>query len=281
MAVAVESEWIDRPSATDLARLALRDQSAEILDWSLQPVAYDASNPVSLGVHRLAGTATLKGKQLCWSLILKVIRSPVGVEIAPGITLPAAVGDPPPGHFSNWRREILAYQSGVLRELPEGLAAPRCFRLEEKIACTYWVWLEDVADAFADSWTPARYGVAAHCLGRFNGAYLTGHPLPSEPWLGDGWQRSWIADMEQCGGWDGDELEIRFGCAASAALRYSFTKAYYAAMDMVDPARRSHVEAQTGQQIEAVSRREASRLSFLLDLADEARTLLPRLRSAR
>jgi hypothetical protein len=47
-------------------------------------------------------------------------------------------------------------------------------------------------------------------------------------------------------------------------------------LDVVDPALRARVEGQAGQEIEAIGRRQAERLAFLLDLADKARALLPR-----
>jgi len=64
----------------------------------------------------------------------------------------------------DWRREALAYHSGLLDDLPGDLTAPRC------------------------------YGVAARHLGQFNGVYLAGRPLPTQPWLNRGFLRAWTAD---------------------------------------------------------------------------------------
>jgi hypothetical protein len=49
-----------------------------------------------------------------------------------------------------------------------------------------WLWLEEVVDAIGPRWPPAAHGVAARHLGRFNGAYLDGRPLPGDPWLSTG-----------------------------------------------------------------------------------------------
>jgi Ser/Thr protein kinase RdoA (MazF antagonist) len=40
-----------------------------------------------------------------------------------------------------------------------------------------------VAEPAGARWSLARYGAAARHLGRFNGAYLVGRPLPDAPWL--------------------------------------------------------------------------------------------------
>jgi hypothetical protein len=40
-----------------------------------------------------------------------------------------------------------------------------------------------VVDTSGSIWPVARFGIAAHHLGRFNGAYLAGRPLPQATWL--------------------------------------------------------------------------------------------------
>ena len=39
--------------------------------------------------------------------------------------------------------------------------------------------------------------MAARHLGRFNGAYLTGHPLPDFPWLSQNWVQGWLSRYEK------------------------------------------------------------------------------------
>ena len=54
------------------------------------------------------------------------------------------------------------------------------------------IWLEDIQET-PKTWTVERHGIAARHLGQFNGAYLTGRPLPAEqPWLYRGRAREWI-----------------------------------------------------------------------------------------
>jgi hypothetical protein len=56
-----------------------------------------------------------------------------------------------------------------------------------------WIWMEEIKDAFGPQWPVEHYGVVARHLGQFNGAYLTGHLLPSWPWVGSGWFRGAVA----------------------------------------------------------------------------------------
>jgi len=55
-----------------------------------------------------------------------------------------------------------------------------------------WLWLEHIQVDEARVWLPARWQRAARDLGRFNGAYLAGRPLPHAPWLGGQRLRTWV-----------------------------------------------------------------------------------------
>jgi len=109
-----------------------------------------------------------------WSLVLKILDAQPDSDIAGS-------------HY--WRREAEAYQSGLLDNLPAGLAAPRCFGVTEYANESCWLWLEDIADDIG-YWPLERYRLAAYHLGRFNAMYLTSRPLPTEPWLSASWIRN-------------------------------------------------------------------------------------------
>jgi hypothetical protein len=53
--------------------------------------------------------------------------------------------------------------------------------------------MEDVKNDIGPKWPLEHYGVVACHLGQFNGAYLTGKPLPAYPWLNAQWRRSNVA----------------------------------------------------------------------------------------
>ena len=100
--------------------------------WQVQPLSA-SSGAATAGVYRVSGTVTDDGTHLEWALVLKIIR-------------PAAAAWNPTAreidHPIYWKREALAYASGLLDDLPGDIAAPRCFALEERADESCWLWLE-------------------------------------------------------------------------------------------------------------------------------------------
>jgi hypothetical protein len=97
-----------------------------------------------------------------------------------------------PSDPNYWKREYLAYASGLLAALPPGLRAPRCVGASEPSDDTAWLWLEDQGAPDAAPWSLARYRLAARHAGQLNGAYLTDRPLPAIPWLSAGVARWYV-----------------------------------------------------------------------------------------
>ena len=166
-------------SGVDTATLApmvrdLLDEPAAVVaaEWSCRPLGGGASE--GLGLYRVTGSARVGGATRPWALVCKVCAPANGAD-------PGAWDYPP--------REPLAYGSGLLAALPGGLAAPRCLAVEAQPDGTTRLWLEAVADAHPGPWPLDRYALVARRLGRFNGAYLAGAPLPDQPWLSRGWLR--------------------------------------------------------------------------------------------
>ncbi len=199
-------ETLERDSLIGPVRRALGDAAAEILDWQHAPLSYANRTPVSGGVYRVAGHARVQGAVHPWSLILKITRSPAGRSWPDGRVAPAGWGTDPT-HNQYWRREALAYRSGLLDDLPGDLVAPRCFGVDERSDDTIWLWIEEVHETERRPWPLARYGLAARHLGQFNGAYLSGRPISPEPWINRGFLRAWssetasIALIEQADTW--------------------------------------------------------------------------------
>ena len=98
-----------------------------------------------------------------------------------------------PTHWNYWKREALAYQSGILdsasSEVGDGLAAPRCRGVVERSPTEVWLWLEDIDGVLASECPLQRYRRAACHLGRLQDSYLTGHPVPDQAWLTRNWLR--------------------------------------------------------------------------------------------
>ncbi|MBB6035847.1 phosphotransferase [Phytomonospora endophytica] len=114
---------------------------------------------VTGGVTRLSGTCHTGGGRETFSLIRKNLR--------PLTSGRHAIASREPDHWAYWRREALAYESGVLPTGP-GLRAPRCFGVVDDA-----VYLEDVDGE------PEKPVVAAARLGRWQATAK----IPQVPWL--------------------------------------------------------------------------------------------------
>jgi hypothetical protein len=156
---------------------ALLDESAAVIagGWSCLPLGGGGGE--GLGLYRVTGSARVGGASRPWALVCKVSAAADGTD---------------PGAWDYPAREGLAYGSGLLAMLPGGLAAPRFLAFETQPDGTSWLWLEAVTDALPGSWPLERYARVARHLGRFNGAYLVGAPLPDRPWLSRGWLRDFV-----------------------------------------------------------------------------------------
>jgi hypothetical protein len=161
---------LDRQTLVVPVRRALRCETAEVLGWDYERIGQNLLAMNTGGLYRFHGKARDRGQTVEWSLVLKSIQQPGG-------------GSDSPSHHAYWRREVEVYQSDLLDDLPEGLAAPRCFGTVEMPGGGIGVWLEEIIETPGGDWPLARYALAARHLGRFNGVYLTDRPLPSYPWL--------------------------------------------------------------------------------------------------
>ncbi|MEO8288147.1 MAG: phosphotransferase [Chloroflexota bacterium] len=164
---------IEQQELTEVVRAVLDRHTAVLTNCHVQPL-HGGMGPVTHGTYRLSGTALDSGCELSWSVILKIISLNV-----PGTHFMFE----DEAHPLYWKREALAYGSGLLNNLPGGVTAPRCYRITEQNSSTTWLWLEDVQDAHPAGWSLEQYALAARCLGRFNGSYLAGLPMPTQPWL--------------------------------------------------------------------------------------------------
>lgn len=163
---------IDHATMAGLASAALGRPSA-LLEWQAEAINPGIGSTTG-GMYRFTGSALVDGRPAPWSIVLKVMRlgassdNPAAREIE---------------HPLYWEREALVYQSDLLDSLPGGLAAPRCLGVMRRPHDTIWLWLEEARDRYGPQWPLEQYASAARCLGRFNGAYLAGRPIPAHPWL--------------------------------------------------------------------------------------------------
>ena len=180
-----EIKDIDSTVLTEPVRQALGSPTAEIRHWEHHPISYINTEVSNLGLHRFKGTAWDQREDRLWSIVLKAVDAPVN--------------DTDPSYWNYHRREILAYEEGLLTDLPGGISAPRCLGVTKFPGGICWLWLEDVLNPGSPAWSLTEYGLVARHLGQFNGAYLTGHALPNLPWLSQNWLRGWLSYYEASG----------------------------------------------------------------------------------
>jgi Phosphotransferase enzyme family len=167
--------WFRNLQISDLqpiVRQVLNRPTAELVDWKIQRMGGGVSEYTgrSFGIFRVNGTARVDDQEQPWSAVVKVFGPSDHSELNDA------------AHPGYWKREVLAYQSGLLWQLPGGVTAPRCYAIQELPDGVYCVWLEMVRERDGQ-WTREQHHRAAHHLGRFNGAYLTGLTLPEADWF--------------------------------------------------------------------------------------------------
>jgi len=167
---------IDPTRLEEVVRELFGKKTIRVADWAAEPIhgGLDRNNCLI----RCRGHAKDGEQSLPWSLVIK-------------ITGKVANNDDPAG-YQYWKREALVYQTELRDRLPPDLSAPRCLGVDEHGDDTVWIWMEDIRDDLEGNWQMEAYGQAAHQLGRFNGAFLAGKPLPSEPWLAKKFLRNYV-----------------------------------------------------------------------------------------
>ena len=165
---------IDSTTLAQVVGNVLDTHTAEIEQWQVEPAGVSRGSATA-GVYRVSGVARDGETASEWAVILKIIR-PAASDFNP------AADDM--DHPLYWKREALAYESGLLDNLPADMCAPHCYAVETRDDNSCWIWLEAMLDDFGEQWPLALYRHAAVVLGRFNGAFLTGRSIPDHPWLG-------------------------------------------------------------------------------------------------
>jgi len=171
-------ETVDGLILTPLVRQSIQRDKAEIIAWKMETLYGGGS--LNSEIRRFSGTARDGGEVLDWSLILKIIRSTDRQE------------DPTSRRY--WKREALAYQSGLLDQLPGRICAPRCFGIVEQAGLEMWLWLEEIIDEIRGRWSLDHYGNVARQLGQFNAAGLGKQAEFAYPWLTKGILRESVGD---------------------------------------------------------------------------------------
>jgi len=173
---------IDPDFFSEVVRQDLESPEFEVGEWEVTPISHVKVINTTGGLFCFNGKGWDSRRMRPWSVVLKIVKRPEGEgeEIQ---------------EWGYWRRELLAYQSGLLTGLPEGIGAPRCYGVCEH-ANDGWIWMENIHEDNRLNWDLAHFERAARQLGRFAGAYLVGTPLPNQTWLCRSLFRSIFADGE-------------------------------------------------------------------------------------
>ena len=184
---------LHRLTAAELApvvRNALRDDHAWPLTWEFDALDW-TGNPATVGLFRLAGIArTSGGEEVPWIVVLKVVAD---VDLT---------GDPlidrythEPEGINYWKREALAFSSGLLIGWPGPLVPVHCYRVEEVSKSQAWIWLEAREGAGPHAlWTIEQLASAAYDFGALAAQWQSKLPdVRHYPWLAQRWLRGWVA----------------------------------------------------------------------------------------
>jgi hypothetical protein len=180
-------------TAAELApvvKKALRDDHAWPLTWEFDALDW-TGNPATVGLFRLAGIArTSGGGEVPWTVVLKVVAD---VDLT-GDPLVDRYTHEPEG-INYWKREALAFNSGLLIDWPGPLVPVHCYGVEEVSKSQAWIWLEAREGAGPHAlWTIEQLASAAYDFGALAAQWRSKLPdVRQYPWLAQRWLRGWVA----------------------------------------------------------------------------------------
>jgi hypothetical protein len=161
----------------DLRRVFGRDVSS----YEIEPIdPHLRIHSVTGGVYRVR-----VGDESC---VIKVVRHGVDAT-TDGLWQSGA----DISHRNYWKREWLAFDSGLLGTLPGRLRAPQALLTTECDDSTCWIWMEDVAGRTGSELDLQDLDTVAYALGTTHGSYAGSQvELPDDPWLSRNWLRGWV-----------------------------------------------------------------------------------------
>jgi hypothetical protein len=139
-------------------------------------------------VDRLDHSKVTRG---VWRVRAGDVTAVVKVLARPAADDAAAVD---PASIRYWLREAQVYSGGVPEPYRDaGVRCPALLARTDRPDGDVAIWMEDVTGETAGSWAPEAFERAMRRLGRAQGAYLAGTPLPDRAWLCRDFLRRYLA----------------------------------------------------------------------------------------
>ena len=148
---------------------------------AVEPLRHGLGNTGTGGICRVRGQAG--------SAILKVARRPTAAD--PAKSFPA--GDEP-DHWNYWRREALAYETGLTATVyaSAGITAPALLEASARADGGVALWLADVGGTAGWDWPVPRLARFAHELGVAQARWAG--RVPDLPWLSRRWLAQYLTE---------------------------------------------------------------------------------------
>lgn len=162
------------------------DEVSRVVGREVGAYTVDAIDPQARLHSVTGGVFRVHGED--FSVVLKIVTQ--GADDEPDALW---VSGSEPSHRNYWKREWLAYGTGMLDALPGELRAPRTLLATQPAEAECRIWMEDVEGRPGAEWELDDYDSAAFDLATTQAAYACGRSiLPTEPWLSRGWLRGWV-----------------------------------------------------------------------------------------
>ena len=148
---------------------------------AVEPLRHGLGNAATGGICRVRGTTG--------SAILKVARLPAVAD--PAKAFPAS---DEPDHWNYWRREALAYETGLAATAyaSAGITAPVLLEANTRADGGIELWLADVAGVAGWDWPVPRLARFAYELGVAQARWAG--RVPDLPWLSRRWLSQYLAE---------------------------------------------------------------------------------------
>jgi hypothetical protein len=147
---------------------------------AVETLRHNKGNAATAGIWRVRGSLG--------SAVLKVSSPPIG-----GSTGYWPTSDDP-AHWNYWRREVLAYTTGLAPTayVDAGIISPNVWEVADREDGLVELWLEDVDGTEGFDWPVARIARFAHELGVAQASWAG--RLPASDWLSRRWLAQYLAE---------------------------------------------------------------------------------------